>query len=646
MAVSVKLPLALDVELSLHWPTESAPEIHVWLSQTVSKDWFSVKVQKGARAGRLAFDFVCEVQPHDLPNLGNADLNLELYAVTANHHDESCLTQEGGTILPLASLVSAFEQGKGVGRPFLFPQLEIRERNIVKCTAVVSLTQAPTIDGVPLQKFLAQRRIKLEAYSDSSRLERWVDEYIENTVHIFGPLGTKSTFSALKRVNAFEYRSRVELLPAAAYVDVPESGTPEEFFYNAAKLALAGRGFSEREALLWDVAGVKEHADQATYWLADTLSLVCQYCYYRTDQVVDPATGRATEVEWFQYPQCSDGSGDCEDFSSVPLILSRDLDQIAAPRNELVGLLKRIKSAFYVVMLLDGVSSDEVANASAALPDHMSAHMNSALVNRFHMNSWLDKDTKPRPHVPSRYVLPMDVVRRFVSIAMMEGTGVLESDGHFKQDPRAEARLNSAFGGAYDNLTHAIRRTYYYSAGADGKVKTDFYRAVKLLLTPEISDTQFIWVIEARATHTAGALFSDIVSGSPGLVARAQPAFSEKQLFDMRFAKRNTHPVPPLQPPLHTTESEEVRAARAAIDTIIRRLAELPGYASAEPPRTARYSRILVKNRHMARKQWADEFGRALSAAVLKHNLVYVGVLEQQVTPTLGGFRLHLFWGQ
>lgn len=616
------------------------------MSQTVSMDWMVVHIKDGARKGTLAFDFVCDVKPHNAVNIGSADLNIEMFAVIRNSHDADCLTQEGGTIVSLAELMSATLP---VTRPLLCPQRIILEKKIVKGLVNIRLRGQPTLGGKPLRGALAALQTKLEAYNDAEHLD-WVPDYIDTAIRVWGPIGTESTFSALKFVNTFEWTARVGLLPAAAYFDVPLSYTSEEFFYNASLLALKGRGFTEQQALAWQLTTNKQDASEAAFWLADVLSLYPQYSEYRTDQVIDPATGREIEVEWFQYPQCSDGSGDCEDYSTVPLILSRDLDLIAQPRYDLVRLLKRVKSAYYVVMLLDGVTSNEVNTSRRTASDiaamtHMSAHMNSALWNRRALNTILDSDTlaQARKQQPQwAGALSEDEMLLFEKIVMMEGTGCLESNGRFRKDTAAEARLNAMFTGHYSSLAHAVRKTYFYGVGY-----TEFYAAVKLMLTPELSDTQFVWIIEPRNAGTAGTTFASIASGSPDLVARAQTAFSERQMFDMRYAKRNCHPVPALEPPSKTTESETVRAARAAVDRMMLELQRLPGYSPSEPSATSattHYSRILIKNQHMARPAFAERLQAAIATSVQHHGLVHVSVLEQQITPSKGGFRLRIYW--
>lgn len=635
-------------ELHLDPANENAgrPSLDVWLTQSVSRDFHRVELTPPNPLGPTAGPLDVELQFALLPgvaekavlaSVGYARLMLDAYAMMSNRHGEVCRNQAGRGRLALCELFGPDARTDAALRvPVVFPMLApsedgARKGTIVLKTADCSLTWRGkrARDVVPAW---------VMPQLDLSPLE----DYIQAMERAFGPGGMRSRWGFFDNVNLFRYVCSVGILPAAAYINSPIGIPCESFYLNVARLALRMIGLTEEHALTrWNLDANTTDCRFAAYWLATMVSLYVQSCDYISDEVcMHTREGfRRTPVEWFYQARVRNGAIDCEDAALETMIQALELVALAT-RHPLLLLAQRVKRAFYAVLLLTGVSSAEINLSEKAAPNHLDAHMNSALVSKAQLDAWAGGLCAK--HGPS----PADIAesRRYPPIVMMEGTGPLDANGieHATADDAAELALERMMGAGGPLLGERLRRIFHYDAS--GKHQSGFYKAVKVLSTGELAAHgcgKSLWML-SKATDPAGARlagveFQEMAAASPSIVALHEKELTAAQLAVMHAYMLDLHPQPALRgpsdgdavDPLVARARGEVERLRAAMAPMIR--AET-GARVHEAIRVAKYAHFDAHG----------DFANQLIAAASHSGLRLVGfeAVEYAVTPDRGFYHL------
>jgi hypothetical protein len=665
------IPLQIDYCLQLchdaHARAESAPVLHLWLTQDVSRQYAVLELDEsgtGSLRTTLSLPLVSDQRTPDptyraaLDAISKCNLNLDAQVLVNNQHREMCRVPAGQALLPLAYLFRA-QNNNGVRAELAFPMIAPANGG-VKGTATLTLTGAVTLNGNDVQALMHSAGLQWMA---RNRVVSPCETYIERAEQRYSPDGILSTWHSLDNVNMFRYVTHVGVLPAAAYLQVPVAPTTERFFLNAARLALRRMEVTEDEALAWTLT-VQRDARRAAYWLAHVLQLYDQYCDYIEDMVVAPVPagsllrGRSavqftpTPIEWFQYVRTRDGSGDCEDLASETQILARELQQLRTG-HPLLLRLKEVLDGFYVVLLLDGVSSVEINLAPSANPGHMDAHMNSALISRWHARTWIASPASSSS--PSAIGRPL---QSYPPIVMMEGTGPLDPDGteHAHADEVAE-ELREQLIGAFRPLKASTRQIFHYDSS--GHAQSSFYKTVKLIGSSMIERNRFLWLLCPDASMSkCGVSFQAIAAGDPRIRAMGEHEIGDADLLAIADYKLDLHPLPPLDGPDESASALQdtpaaVRRARAQMDDARRQIdalvaAERPRFMHAGDvaPSVAHRSVIMVKYAHF---DDAGQFAATLvsavrSAATRGVPLVGWRADEERVTADRGGYRIVMEW--
>lgn len=616
---------------------EERPSLHVSVTRSVSEEFSVLELRDGVFQLRAHWSLVGSAT-QALQALGEARLCLQAFAMMRNDHNELCQVPAGAARVALAELVGA-RRGKGqwLRVELLFPMFDRRQPEAHKGYVVFELAQCDMrIGGRSVRELVpdAQWRVPRLQYSP-------LEQYIESQEQQFGPTGMRSTWQLLDRVNVFRFQSEVGMAPAAAYFDAPLSATGEEYYLNAALLALRMQELTAEQALAWRLDESREDCRFASYWLAALLSMYVQSCDYIGDEVcVRGADGRfrVEPVEWFEQARVRDGSIDCEDAAMETMVEGLELERLRTDQP-LLRLAQRIKRAFYVMLLLDGVSAVEINLAQA--PRHMAAHMNSALINRAQLRRWSPQLCAE--HGPSaeeqRYAA------LFPPVVMMEGTGPLDPNGveHGRDDAAGEQALSRALG-TEPMLTRALRRVYHYDAS--GQRQSGFYKVTKVAATGELHARggcgQFVFVLEPRSSGTAGVSFQQMAAASAEVVAVPQLELTPAQQAVMHAQMLDLHPQPTLLAPSQAPASEQVRRAQQQMRDVV-----IPAMQALVQPRAP--GRPVHELRQDAKYQHFDAAGsfaaalvRALRTAQRDGVLTLVAFRadDYQVTPTRGFYQL------
>jgi len=257
--------------------------------------------------------------------------------------------------------------------------------------------------------------------------------------------------------------------------------------------------------------------------------------------------------------------------------------------DPLVQKLQRIKSSFYTVLLLDGVSSAEINLAKNASPTHLDAHMNSALVNKAQLRRWARYPPLCKEHGPSDD--DMRKATMFPPIVMMEGTGPLDPNGieHAEADERGEEILERMMMDQ-GSLIEQVRRVFHYDSS--GKRQSGFYKAVKILSSAELARRgcgEYLFMLApepesvsaergARKTQlvgddlikmwngvTAGVSFQDMASASEHIMALAEKPLTDEQRAVCSTYMADLHPQPELRGPGEEPDGEDVVRSRLQV---------------------------------------------------------------------------------
>ena len=586
-----KCELYVSLEHEVKHFAQRKPHVDVWLTQVVSGKWHRLSLANGRREGdtwSVDLDTMLDfpLNPGGMGLLGESRLCMHAFTPLMNKHDEVCSNQAGCLRLALGQVVAGLNTGKSgsIAALFLYPMM-MGEPQAVKGRVTFDLTQCSmTYNGTDVRTMNA---IKWKVPSmPISPLE----DYIEEEERRYGPGGMKSTWHFFDNVNLFRYVSSVGVLPAAAFIDSMPARPSDAYYRNAARLALRVMGVSPEEALAWDVDNSRHDARYASYWLAQTLSMYVQASDYIPDEVsVRTDTGfRIVPVEWFSMARVRDCVIDCEDGATETMIEGEELEMLRSD-DPLVQKLQRIKSSFYTVLLLDGVSSAEINLAKNASPTHLDAHMNSALVNKAQLRRWARYPPLCKEHGPSDD--DMRKATMFPPIVMMEGTGPLDPNGieHAEADERGEEILERMMMDQ-GSLIEQVRRVFHYDSS--GKRQSGFYKAVKILSSAELARRgcgEYLFMLApepesvsaergARKTQlvgddlikmwngvTAGVSFQDMASASEHIMALAEKPLTDEQRAVCSTYMADLHPQPELRGPGEEPDGEDVVRSRLQV---------------------------------------------------------------------------------
>lgn len=649
---TLKLRLSFTYTLFLspqHELTAGPPILDLWITQTVSSAFHTVAARTapaptGEWSGEVrdrVFEFPISAAGA-LDTLGTARLMVHAYSRTMNHHGEQCYLQAGCSRVALAELVSpdAAKRARRLSVDLVFPMLADDPVEGVKGRIEFDVAGC-AIDRSGHALTGIEWRIPELALSP-------LEAYIEHEELLYGPGGIASTWSFFDNVNLFRFVSEVGVLPAAAYIASMIAATHAAYYRNAALVALAIMGLTEEDALTkWDLDKSRDDCRHAAYWLAQVLSLYVQACDYVSDEVVARQRNgsfRVIPVEWFQQTRVRRGAMDCEDGAMETMVEALELMALKTD-DPLLLLLQRVKSAFYTVLLLDGVSGAEI-NLQAS-PSHLDAHMNSALVNKAQFCQWT-RGTLAAEHCPDAATLA--AASLFPPVVMMEGTGPLDPNGveHATADEYAEEMLETLFS-ALNVLSARLRREFHYDSS--GKRQSGFYKAAKIMSTAELADTGvYLWVLGTRPKRgqrpTAGISFQDMAAASPNITAMPETPLTAEQTAVMRAYMADLHPQPILVAPGDAPDSEQVLRARAQVEELRVVMARIIGDARIEAPSSGKEFRAGHQAVRIAKYAHFDDqrmFLRALVNGVSSRhdlNLVAFDAQECQATPERGFFRL------
>ena len=689
--------VVFQYELDCSEQHEREPHAHLWLTRNISNQRvdvtlagepertgkgtlrYSARVQVDAQfqlgteldgPATLARASVAQINaepyrrddPRDMVGLGC--LNLDFFVQVENEHRERCANQAGVTRIALAELFGPRKLGPRLGTRITFPMVPSggHERFADRGRLVYHTDECSmSLDGRPI---LSYRQLRWEVpRQDASPLER----FIVACEREYSPPTLPSTWSNMDSVGIHRYTSRCAVFPAPVYVDAPLGHTGERYFANALQIALRRMQLTAATVLAWRLDKDREHCRHAAYLLATMLSVYVQASDYIGDflYVYDTqhSEWRKREVEYFYHLRLRNGQGDCEDAASEFLIEADELRRLQTS-DPLLTLMKRVLSAFYVVMLLDGISGREInlQSRDAAL----GAHMNSALINKGQFVKWAQnydshaqataqkrRTQAPAPALRSQYA-PSEAERQFSAlfppVVMMEGTGPLDPNGveAAQEDQEAEHAVTSAIEAASDLVANQIRPMFHYDSS--GKRQSKFYKTAKVMMMDEIMKSgggQSMWLLCVQAKPdarlTASVEFQAIASASDAIQAMPEPELTPEQLQTARHYALDLHPMPDLEAPDESQPlPEHVARARQQVQELTARMARFTGAASKPSKhRTVR----MAKYHHFDRDgKFADGLARAFETMqqTSGHRLVGFRAQEERVTPDRGGYWFQL----
>jgi len=697
----VEVHVVFEYYLDCDAKGETRPSVHTWLTRNISNQRVDVELtgkpvlRDGGRTARYSarvdmraqFELGTELdgpseqaraavaqigaEPYARPDpasmLGAGCLNMDFFTHVQNEHAEDCLVQAGVTRIALAELFGPQEHRRGsvrVGTRIYFPmvasgQQKARYANRGRITYHTDQCSM-TLGGVPVSAVPGLQ------WSVPRQKASPCEQYIQGCERAFSPPTLPSTWSNMDTVGIFRYASRCGMLPAAAYVDAPLGHTGEAYFLNAARLALGRMELSEDDVLAWDLLKNRDQCRHASYWLATLLSVYVQAADYIGD-VVSVYDQRKREwemleVEYFYHLRLRGGQGDCEDAASEFLIEADELRRLQT-RHPLLLLAKRVLSAFYVVMLLDGISGREINLQSRDAT--LGAHMNSALINKNQFAAWCQNYDEraallarqagrlpPAPAIHPNYA-PTTQERQFAAqfppIVMLEGTGPLDPNGveHADEDQEAEHAVTTAIEAASKLTSSQIRPMFHYDSS--GKRQSKFYKTTKVMMMDELLKAgggQCMWMLCVQSAPggrlTASVEFQVIASASNAIQAMPEPELTTEQLKLLRHYMLDLHPMPDLEapdaslpPPEHIARArQQVADLEQRVQTLIARTASVARGRKHRTGRMAKYHHFDRDGRFVKGLVAALEGMRANSG----HTVVGFRAVEERVTQDRGGY--------
>ena len=501
-----------------------------------------------------------------LKMVGEANLNMDALVSLSNEHGELCYNQAGGFMLPLKRIFGPGAKSE-VAALLQYPQftgsiceprrLEPNADHYAARGEVRFNTSKCAIfyNGQPASTFVSR-------WSERPRETSPLEHVIAAREAQSGPRGIRSTWSSLSGIGIYCYNNRTSSLPALAFADHPLGGSSEKYYKHCAKLAYARMGFTEAEALSWDLTN-RTHCRRLSYWLATLFSIYVQYCDYIGDALWMWNRKRKqweyVPVEYFYFVRLRFGSLDCEDGSMEFLIHADELRRLRST-DPTILLAQAVLRNFRVVMMLDGVSGAKINLDSSDA--HLNAHMNASLVNLQLFNTWTqnyagNKGSDAMKSTPAQ----LASAKNFPPIVVMESTGPLDPNGEEEAEgDRVGEEMMAASLRRFPVLAGQWRPIFHYSARAqkpgEAPVENGFFKTVKTMITQEdlaAGGGLGIWTLatygpDGRGTElTAGVKFGDIASASTKIVAIEQPALTEQERDIMRSYQLDNPPMPILQ---------------------------------------------------------------------------------------------------
>jgi hypothetical protein len=623
--MTLVLPLSVTVSSLLIADEEAGVLMRFFLSRDVHSSVDEIALFQRALL-KFPFDLRRELASKEQKRaLATANLVCFLFVTRLNDTGDACLTTAGCGRVPLGALL---REPQTIS--LIMPCIDYRTGALPKGVVQLAFRSAPQLASEPLTAFLTRNELVPTRTLPPPHAFR---NYIRKCEHSCMP----STFQDLTNIDMFIDPTVVGDLPAKVFVEVPKVYVDESFFRASAEYSARRLGLTREQILALNEKTNENDAQLVTFWLANVLSIYSQYCHYISDEVYVPFSkdGRTVvfdkqEIDLFEYPPIHYGSGDCEDLSSMFLILSRALRNLK-PTDPLVLKLQNVHRAFIVALLLDGVTTGQINDSSKAGEETTSAHMSGCLLERSYVERWFghkllhpENDAHILSKAPKR--------------TMLEGTGPLNPDNRKPEDPIAVHNREKLYK-AVKGLSDLVRQMY---SCRDGK----FYKKVKLIATPEISEIFSLYYLtpNAQAT-TAGVLFSSMTDETLAKEIQLVPQapLSDEDRKKLKCYKRDLHPVFPLLGPApERGEFEQIRQSRMQMAMLAKKFS-----AVMRPKQPDEHAFCLLANYSNFDK--SGQFVQLLGTAFATFNAHTGGSFswdEEQVTGEgVGGFYL-LFYSK
>lgn len=319
--------------------------------------------------------------------------------------------------------------------------------------------------------------------------------------------------------------------------------------------------------------------------------------------------------------------------------------------NRALQKLQSIRRRFYCFLWLVGVSNAEI-NGDYAKQERMDAHMHAALIPKAAFRKWT-RDSNFSVPESREWGDDAESLRASErdSVIVLEGTGVLDPSG--RGEPAELGAVRAAVASKCPEAFADLRRVYTYERGG---VELAFYQVGCKALSPEF------WVRGSGVTAfapspatttkkpTYGVRFKDLVR-EPALdndTVRMwpEPALDSDVRTLMESEMRDLHPVPQLVPasPAPDDAAAPVRKRMRALQAELRKAvaARSLQLTRADDDDHNRKSKRQIYELvyYCDYAQASDERCAALARALGSLDLTSVIIVEEAVTPEVGGFRL------
>ena len=540
---------------------EHSPVAHIWVSQTLSSQFF----ERALNEDRTFLDFreqfeLCPISS-DSPSQSYvelcqaANLNIDIWSHLSNKHGETCLNQCGSVRVPIRQLLAASSTTKiNITIPSWNDPNGVNKDTSVenyKGTIEISSGASFHINGQPVPIPSHQM---YEFYGQIDRFKQDVfQHYIGSCVAMFKKL--QSTWPATKTINAYVYNGRSGLLPAAAFLGNRTGGTDANYFLNAAKTVLAREGIPiEQFNWLAD--------SRAPPMLGRVLTLAANLMAYVPDIVYLPSRSDRRKflrkaLESFDLARTRWG-GDCEDLALEIVLEAAELSLL--PKEQLsrpLSQMQQLRSMYVIAMCLGGVSSAEI-NGDYGQLKQMGAHMWSVMIWKPLWNHWWQAGNGKSVSAASSSS-PMTEPPGGHYVLILEGTGFLQPEAARRDVSTEELAQAVIEESGSAKAFRGLRKWFFYKHGR----RSRFYQTVQVLFTNE-------YLIEARTNPsverfvcfavckpqgplsepTVGVEFDQFVLGrTDNVILWAEPGITENEAICVRDAMRDQHPMPPLKWP-------------------------------------------------------------------------------------------------
>ena len=559
------------------FPEEKDPFIDVYLSQSVSNQVFRVPLKD---ITETTLNFTFNTKSKNI--ISNCMVNIDCFAKIKNKHEEYCVNQAGSSFYPLSNLVdiSNMKDKRNSSNVIPFVLRIPASPSIIK--GRIDMVITPGCINLHDVQF-SNYRIKHNL--NETRGDQLMKQYVvscSNSFKIINP-----TWNVIKNIHAYEYVSRVRVLPAVMFhvFDIPESY--EEYWTNALNICL------EREGLmtLSEFRNGKGNAHYVAKKMMQCATLYVNYCKYITDKADKNDRSKSKYYNKLKVvlmesfdgirPRHDKGCccGDCEDFGKEEMVetfefsnfgkmLKHSLKTMSGMhRAEDPALIRlgNIRRKYYIFAALGGVSSATI-NGDYANLDNMSAHEFDIAIPISYFYAMLNRGSDyAGPNCNSTILKTEDMdVGLDLPILIGEGTGLLEPTGTEKDvNPEMRSQIEGSYGSPFEGL----RKMFYY----DKYTGSRFYQTITTLFTNEFFHNgrsncgEFIMAYSnptryrntnsksGRINYTYGVRFTDITRKSENPCLIAQPEISSPLFNYMKNLQENEHPIQPIIPPVDTS---------------------------------------------------------------------------------------------